>query len=361
MKIAIVHTLMKQHGTEKFMYEFTRLARQKGLDVDAYVSVAVSKRDYYYKEFYDIGVVPRRIFVTRRQLTFPLKRYRSIKAFRKISNFILLPQQIWLRWRLKKYDKVFFWGMETYVDLFPDLILGNARVVHVMNSFQMDEYYVGDYNLASIIVTDQTQTDELKLEKPALKTHNVGNLIIDSTRYKKIKIEYKTTFNHIALVSRLEASRPNEAIFDFFKVLENRFASVTLLIYGAGNKKIYSSYFEGMDEKSKVNPICRYSFLGHSSNLYSSFVKDEVQIGISVCMGNAFSYSALEMILMGVPVIFVNISDRPNSELPGSYSYPDEIPDNFFEPKALRQLAQQQFKFAVRKFGTQAFDSLLNA
>lgn len=370
-KVLVVHSQLAQHGSEKLLYEICKILKSRGVDTSVLVRPFFIRNQYYHPLLRAIGVKIIFGLITFRHFTYFFKWVRvsqGVAATVVRSIYYFLARATYLRY-YDRFDVIAIIGLETYHDTFAFLKGEKSKLVvhHVMHGFQHDRDYFSDYDLNSIVIGDLTQREEVLNAKPALNTHFFP-LPVDFSVYgdrqprKKLGSVEATSKRQltIAAFSRLQSDRPNLPLFEHFAELV-KVIPAKLHFFGAGDPAIYSRvlFDLGLSDQQIV-------FHGHSIDIYSSFTNTNAEIAWSVCMGESISYAAIELILYGAPVFFIDISGRAREGIPAAISPSISVKDTIDfhlkvleNPSVLESIPGEQYALVDARYNSVRLSSEL--
>lgn len=312
-RVLFVHSQLKQHGSEKLMYELARILKKNSIRFDVLTRPFFINNQYYFPLFKSLGSNIIKRLITMRHFTFLFRRYRNQPShpITKFLRFIYKKIAYALYGQiLEKYDRVIVIGMETYCDTvrFVNCRKDHIFVHHVMHAVQQERDYLQEYDLNHVIILDEQQRYELSNGAKQLKL-SLFPLPVDfkDKRYSGRALTWKAPCFRskikIGVVSRVKKDRPNEPIFVHFSWLLREF-DAELHFFGDGDPDIYSELINnfGIPRSSII-------FHGHTASIRESFYKNGISIAWSVTMAGSISYAAIDMIALGIPVFFINIGE----------------------------------------------------
>jgi hypothetical protein len=312
--ILFVHSQLAQHGSERLMFEISKILIASGHRVGVLTRPFGVTNQYYYSPLLKLGCTIHKKLITIRHIQYLLKPFKiklhplsgHFKFFYSLLSKLLL-------WKtIRDYDSVFVIGMETYCDSLGAMSINDINeleieVFHVMHKFQQDRDYCSEYNLNEIVILDQKQKKELKSAMPQINC-KMFPLIVDFKNLEKTNLYNtpkqknvrKKTLN-IAVISRLFSDRPNEIIFEYFSVLRSKF-KLHLHWYGDGNKSLYDDLSKKLSVRSDD-----ITFHGHSSDIQADLYRDAIDLCWQTCMGLSLNYAPIELMSQSFPVYLINI------------------------------------------------------
>ena len=290
MKIAVVISQLKQHGSEKMCYEFIKFFNDKGHHVVVYTGFN-SRNDFYSRKISNLNIKIKYVLFSRRFISRlgPKFGFNIIKlGF--IADLILYIHNLFFLKNLNSFDIVSSFGLDTYCDTikYANVDPIKLRIHSVLHPYQYERKYYDEIpDGVTYISDDEYIINDLKkninCEFNLIKIGNFINLnSFDLSKPKKKKNKYKSkNFLNIGIASRLAKDRPNKKIIEL--ISSNSITNCNFIWYGSGDKNKFI--------KDNKLENCSVKFAGHSKDLSYQSKKDKIDIFIHVMHYFKRSYS----------------------------------------------------------------------